>query len=86
MGPFNLSTYKYDYIYTDDEHGVNWALDNVQKLMDKYGKHPAVYALEPVNEPWWNSDMSVLKDFYRNARNIVRSVNPSVIFAFHDAF
>jgi hypothetical protein len=54
--------------------------------MEKYGLHPAVYAFEPVNEPWWASDMGVLKDFYRKARNIVRSVNPSVIFTFHDAF
>jgi len=86
MGPFNLSTYEYDYIYTDEDHGINWSLDVVSKLMALYGKHPALYAFEPVNEPWWNSDYEVLKNFYRQARNIIRDVNPNVIFTFHDGF
>lgn len=39
MGPYNFSSSSYDYIYTDADKGVNWGLDNVQKLMDRYGKH-----------------------------------------------
>jgi len=54
--------------------------------MDKWGHHPAVYALEPVNEPMWGSDLDVLKQFYRDARDIIRSVNPEVTFTFHDSF
>jgi len=65
MGEFNLSEYKYDSIYTDSEHGVQWALDVVSKLMDRYGNHPALYAFEPLNEPWWGSDYDVLKGYYR---------------------
>ena len=45
-----------------------------------------MYALEPVNEPWWNSDIPRLKKFYRDCRNAVREINPNVIFVFHDAF
>ena len=86
MGPFNQEEQHFEYIYEDEEHGTKWALDNVQKLMDKWGHHPAVYALEPVNEPMWGSDLDVLKQFYRDAREIIRSVNQEVTFTFHDSF
>jgi len=43
-------------------------------------------AIEPVNEPWWNSDMDVLKDFYRDVRNMMREQQPRLKFVFHDAF
>ena len=81
MGPFNLSKWAYDYIYTDEDKGIQWSLDVVSKLMALYGQHPALYAFEPVNEPWWGSDYEVLKSFYRQARTIIRDVNPNVIFS-----
>jgi len=86
MGPFNLTENAYDYIYTDEDKGIQWSLDVVSKLMALYGQHPALYAFEPVNEPWWGSDYEVLKSFYRQARTIIRDVNPNVIFTFHDGF
>lgn len=54
--------------------------------MARFGSHPALYAFEPINEPWWNSDYDVLKNYYRQAREIIRTVNPNVIFTFHDGF
>jgi hypothetical protein len=54
--------------------------------MNRWGHHPAVYALEPVNEPWWASDFPALKGFYRSVRNVMREINPDVVFVFHDAF
>ena len=54
--------------------------------MLEWGNHPAVYALEPANEPWQNSDMPTLKTFYRQVRNVIREINPKVKFVFHDAF
>lgn len=48
--------------------------------------HPALYAVEPANEPWEYSDMKVLKDYYRQCREEVRKVNPDVLFVFEDAF
>ena len=65
MGPWNASTNSYDYINWDN---VKFAQETVSMLLDRWGSHPAVYALEPMNEPWWNSDLSVLKTFYRNVR------------------
>jgi glucan 1,3-beta-glucosidase len=47
MGHFDGTGY--DEINTDN---INWAIDNVRALMEKWAKHPALYAVETVNEPW----------------------------------
>lgn len=54
--------------------------------MLKWGSHPAVYALEPANEPWDKSDLPTLFDFYRRVRATIREINPAVKFVFHDSF
>ena len=54
--------------------------------MEMWGNHPAVYALQPVNEPWEKSDIPTLKDFYRTTREVIRNINPDLIFVFHDSF
>ena len=43
---------------------INFAKDTIQGLLDTWGDHPAVYAIEPVNEPWWCSDIDLLTTFY----------------------
>jgi len=43
---------------------INFAKDTIQGLLDTWGDHPAVYAIEPVNEPWWCSDIDLLTKFY----------------------
>ncbi len=74
---------KYDTINWDN---IKLGLKTVQGLMERYGHHPAVYAFEPMNEPWWTNDLDILKQWYRDAREIVRSVNPNTIFVFHESF
>jgi glucan 1,3-beta-glucosidase len=56
MGTYN--GYSYEWINQDN---IEWALQNVRNLMAKWGNHPALYALEPVNEPWEHSDLPTLK-------------------------
>jgi len=72
--------------YDVNMDNIDRAVHNVELLMKKWGHHPALYAIEPVNEPWWNSDMPTLKDFYRRSREVVRSHNKHVKFVFHEAF
>lgn len=81
MGKWNGSGY--DSINYEN---IQWAFDNVELLLQKYGHHNSFYALEPVNEPWWNSDMTVLKDFYRKVRKLIQTQKPELKFVFHDAF
>ena len=83
MGHYNFETQTYDSI---NEANIQWGVDNVRNLMLKWGHHPAVYALEPANEPWDKSDLPTLFDFYRRVRATIREINPAVKFVFHDSF
>ena len=47
---------------------------------------PALFGIQPVNEPWKYSDLDVLKDFYRDVRDMMRGQQPRLTFVFHDAF
>ena len=51
MGPWNGTGY--DYI---DFNNLLWAQDTVMGLVNEWGNHPALYAIEPVNEPWEKTD------------------------------
>lgn len=83
IGDFNLLTYQYENM---NEDNILWSLNVIEDIMKTWGTHPALHAVEPVNEPWWNTPRDWLSDFYRQARDIVRSHNPDVLFVFHDAF
>ena len=65
---------------------IAFAVDTIQGILDQWGDHPALAAIEPVNEPWWCSDMGILKAFYKDVRNLMREQQPRLIFVFHDAF
>lgn len=73
------------YVSINSDH-IDWAVDTVQGLLDKWGSHPATHALEPVNEPWWCSDMDTLFDFYRRVRTLMKDQHPDLLFVFHDSF
>ena len=67
MGTYNGSGY--DEI---DQDAIDWAVRTVDLIVDRWGNHPAVYAIEPVNEPWFHSDIDTLKSFYRTVRENIR--------------
>lgn len=83
IGDFDLSTYSYT---THNDANVQHSLNVVQDIMNAWGNHPALYAVEPVNEPWWATPRDWLSNFYTQARDIVRNANPDTLFVFHDAF
>lgn len=55
-------------------------------MLKRFGSHSAVIGYEPVNEPWWNTDLKVLSDFYREVRKLVQFYAPQAYFVFHDSF
>ena len=65
MGDFDMNTWSYPEINYDN---IDFAKDTVQGILDKWGEHPALAAIEPVNEPWWSSDYDVLTQFYRDVK------------------
>ena len=73
-------------ILTVNQDNIDWAKDTIQGLLDTWGDHEAVYAIEPVNEPWWCSNLDLLKQFYRDVRTMIHSQKPDIKFVFHDAF
>ena len=64
MGPWDNNQYK----YIDFDH-IDWAVDTIDRILDEWEQHPALYAIEPMNEPWKNSDVAVLKGFYRRVHS-----------------
>ena len=81
MGPWNGKGY--DYIKFEN---LIWAQDTIKGLLDKWGDHPALYAIEPVNEPLVTTDQWALKIFYRNVRQMMRQKAPHLKAVFHDSF
>jgi len=81
MGTWN--GHKYESIIQEN---IDWAYDTVDGLLDKWGDHPAVFAIEPVNEPWFHSDFKTLRDFYRRVRENMKAKAPHLLFVFHDSF
>ncbi|KAH8085049.1 glycosyl hydrolase [Aureococcus anophagefferens] len=61
MGNWNKHTGLYDSI---DYANLNFTLDVLGRIADRYADHPAVLGIEPVNEPWNWSPLDILKDFY----------------------
>ena len=81
MGPWGDNRYK-----RIDLDGIDWAVDTIDGLLEEWGHHPATYAIEPVNEPWWSSDLPLLKGFYRRVHAHMKEKAPHLKFVFHDSF
>lgn len=50
MGAWDPVHNEYKHI---DEDRVVWAIDTVRGIIDQWGTHPALVALEPVSAPWF---------------------------------
>lgn len=83
QGEWNDGTQSYSYI---DYDNINWSLAQTELYLKRWADHEAFYAFEPVNEPWWNSDLDSLFQFYRDARDLLVKYNKEAKFVFHDAF
>lgn len=58
----------------------------IQQIYNDHGSHPAVAAIQPVNEPMGpDLDMADIDDYYTNTYNTING-NGQVATIFHDAF
>ena len=62
MGTWNNDLGKYDNI---NWLNIQWGINVSNNIILEWGAHEALYAIEPLNEPWWSSDLDVLKTYYR---------------------
>ena len=62
-------------------------VDVVESLARRYGKHPALWGIELLNEPRWDVPIETLKTYYQNAYKRIRPHLPaSVAVVIHDGF
>ncbi len=60
---------------------INWnepdntaaSLAFVERLASRYGHQPNLVGIEPLNEPHWDVELSLLVDYYRKAAEIIQS-------------
>ncbi|KAL1507112.1 hypothetical protein AB1Y20_007968 [Prymnesium parvum] len=83
MGKFELTTLSYPEI---DHDNVNFTLQVISKIVQKYASSPSIWGLEPVNEPWQFIPIEPLKQFYWDAYWITRKTAPHWKFVMHDGF
>lgn len=65
---------------------LQFSIKNAEDLLIRFGNHSAFGGYQPVNEPWWNTPLQPLKEFYREVRKLVRRYAPQALFIFHDSF
>jgi len=83
LGEWNISAGHYDHINFEN---IRWSLMTSEHFLTRWGNHSAFYGFEPVNEPWWNTNEDVLKDFYRDVRRMTQALAPQAYFVFHNSF
>ena len=74
---------KNDYVSIKQEN-ILWAVDAIDKFLQAWRDHPALYAIEAANEPW-DKRLDVLKDYYRTVREHMKKVAPHLKFVFYAA-
>ena len=84
----------WDHSGRSGEIGWDKNPDNIKETVrilaafaQKYGKHPALYGIELLNEPSTTIPVETLKDFYQDAyTQIRRYADPEIAVVFHDSF
>ena len=71
-----------------DESYIGHTLDVLERLAERYGDHPALHAIEALNEPRWDIPTDLLKRFTLAAYERIRRHCPAerVSVVFHDGF
>jgi len=83
IGTWNSTLLEYtDINYDNIEH----SLKVLESIIEMYKEHPAVAALQPVNEPWWNTPLDPLKDYYWRGYKLLQEKAPQWLYIMHDSF
>lgn len=66
---------------------IDYSVKTLQRLAQRYGRRSALHGIEVLNEPRWDIDTEVLKDYYLNSYRAVRKhCAEHVACIFHDGF
>ena len=83
VGPFDLETASYP---TTDTANLNRSVEVIRRMVAKHKDNPAVWGLEPLNEPWQFIPLEPLKQYYWDAYWLVREGAPKWRYVIHDSF
>lgn len=83
VGPWNIQTQSYDSINFTN---VDVTLRAVEALVSLHKDDPVVVGMTPLNEPWYNTPLDVLKEFYWNSYRAVQDAAPHWVTLLHDSF
>jgi len=71
-----------------NEDFINYSLDVLERLAQRYAEHPALHGIEVLNEPRWDIPTDLLKRYNSDAYQRIRRHCPPerVTVVFHDGF
>ena len=70
-----------------DPKNIKDTLSVLEEFARRYGKHPALWGIQLLNEPRWDVPIDTLKTFYKDAYARVRShLAPGAVVVIHDGF
>lgn len=70
-----------------DPQNIEETLRVLESFAQKYGRHPALYGIELLNEPRDSVPLEILQTFYQDAYARLRKhLDPGVAIVFHDSF
>ena len=84
IGEYNISAKKYSNINNDN---IKFTLKVIKNIINKYKNRKSFWAIEPINEPWENTPIYILKNFYKNVYDLLIKYNLyNKILILHDSF
>jgi glucan 1,3-beta-glucosidase len=82
-GTFDVNNKSYETINYDN---IKFTKETLYEIIDTYKHYPAVFGIEPMNEPWIYTPKVILKDFYYEIYKYVVQNAPHLAFIYHDSF
>lgn len=73
--------------WSHSEQNINRSLDIIERLAKRYKSASALYGIELLNEPRWDTDTAILRDYYLRGYDICRRhLDEDRAVVFHDSF
>lgn len=69
-----------------NDNNLNFTLNTLNVIAEKYKHESVVMGLEVLNEPWDKIPINDLHEFYLDAYDIIRSAREDYLVLFHDSF
>lgn len=70
-----------------NQQNIEKTIEILERIALRYKDHDALWGIEVLNEPRWDIDMAIIKDFYVQAYTRLRNIlKPEHVILFHDAF